>query len=42
MHVPEPVFAAFNESQNGKSAEIRAVVDKHTEHEDVPSEFRLV
>lgn len=42
MHVPEPAFAVFNESQKEDTAEIKAVFEKHTAHEDFPSEFRLV
>jgi nucleotide-binding universal stress UspA family protein len=42
MHVPEPAFASFNESQKDEAAKIKAVFDKHTEQEDFVSEYRLV
>lgn len=42
MHVPEPAFASFNQSQKAESNAIQAVFDKHTEHEDFSNEFRLV
>ncbi len=42
MHIPEPAFAAFNESQRQESDAIKGVFSKHTEHEDFVSEFRLL
>ncbi|MBW4706298.1 universal stress protein [Roseobacter sp. YSTF-M11] len=42
MHVPEPAFAAFNESQRAESEAIEAIFTKHTQNEDFPSEFRLL
>jgi nucleotide-binding universal stress UspA family protein len=42
MHIPEPAFAAFNESQKEEATAIKAVFTKHTENEDFVSEFRLV
>jgi len=42
MHIPEPAFAAFNESQKQESEAIKAVFTDHTAQEDFVSEFRLV
>ncbi|WP_299784148.1 universal stress protein [uncultured Roseobacter sp.] len=42
MHIPEPAFEAFNESQKIETAAIKAVFTKHTTNEDFQSEFRLV
>lgn len=42
MHIPGPAFATFNKSQREEAEKIRAVFDRHTEHEDFPSEYRLV
>lgn len=42
MHIPEPAFAAFNESQGDEADKIKAVFEKHTSNEDFLSEFRLV
>ena len=42
MHIPEPAFSAFNESQREEAEQIKAVFTKHTANEDFPSEFRLV
>lgn len=42
MHIPEPAFASFNESQKEQATAIKAVFTKHTKNEDFPSEYRLV
>ena len=42
MHIPEPAFAAFNESQKEEAHAIKSVFSKHIENEDFISEFRLV
>lgn len=42
MHVPEPAFAAFNESQREASNAIEAIFRKHTDDEDFSSEWRLL
>jgi len=42
MHIPEPAFAAFSESQKEEALKIKASFSKHTENESFPSEFRLV
>lgn len=42
MHIPEPVFASFNDSQRKEAAAIKEVFVKHTENDDFQSEFRLV
>lgn len=42
MHVPEPAFANFNESQKKDSDEIATIFEKHTANEDFISEFRLL
>ncbi|MDW3223859.1 MAG: universal stress protein [Paracoccaceae bacterium] len=42
MHIPEPAFSAFNESQREEAEAIKHVFSKHTENEDFVSEFRLV
>ncbi|MFL4471112.1 universal stress protein [Tateyamaria armeniaca] len=42
MHIPEPAFAAFNESQKEESEAIKAIFTRLTENEDFVSEFRLV
>lgn len=42
VHIPEPAYAAFNESQKIEAAAIKAVFTKYTANEDFQSEFRLV
>lgn len=42
VHVPEPAFAAFNESQKEAADAIQAVFDKHAGPEDFQSEFRCI
>ncbi|WP_299632514.1 universal stress protein [uncultured Roseobacter sp.] len=42
IHIPEPAFAAFNESQKKEAEAIKAIFAQHTENEDFQSEFRLV
>ena len=42
MHVPETVFANFQDSQREVAEAIKAVFDRHTENEDFASEYRLV
>ncbi|WP_227269509.1 universal stress protein [Roseobacter weihaiensis] len=42
VHVPEPAFAAFNDSQKAAADAIQAVFDKHTAPEDFQSEFRCI
>ncbi|MDG1170781.1 MAG: universal stress protein [Sulfitobacter sp.] len=42
IHIPEPAFASFHESQKKASDAIEKVFRKHTALEDFPSEFRLV
>jgi len=42
MHIPDPAFAAFNESQKEESAKIKNTFEKHTQNEDFQSEYRLV
>lgn len=42
MHIPEPAFSSFNESQKREALAIEAVFKKHTEGEAFPSEYRLV
>lgn len=42
MHIPEPAFAAFNDSQKKEAETIKAIFARHTDVEDFPSEFRLV
>jgi nucleotide-binding universal stress UspA family protein len=42
MHIPEPVFAAFNDSQQQEAEAIKKVFSAHTDNEDFRSEFRLV
>ncbi len=42
MHVPEPAFAAFNESQRAEADAIKEIFDKHTHAEEFQSEFRLL
>ena len=42
MHIPDTVYAAFNEAQKEEAEKIKAVFTKHTQSEDFPSEFRLV
>lgn len=42
MHIPEPAFVAFNDSQREETRAIKAVFDKHTDPEDFVSEFRLM
>lgn len=41
MHIPEPAFAAFNDSQKVEAEAIKGVFTQHTRNEDFPSEFRL-
>ncbi len=42
MHVPEPAFAEFNQSQKKDSTIIKEVFDNHTRSETFQSEFRLL
>ena len=42
MHIPDPAFAAFNESQKEESAKIKGTFEKFTQNEDFQSEFRLI
>ncbi|AXI45251.1 hypothetical protein C1J03_03905 [Sulfitobacter sp. SK012] len=42
IHIPEPVFATFQDSQRVEAEQIKAVFAKHTDNEDFQSEFRLV
>lgn len=42
MHVPDPMFVVFNESQDKQSDAIKATFDHHTRNEDFTSEFRLL
>ena len=42
MHIPEPAFAYFNESQKEEATKIKTVFAKHTKNEDFQSEFRIV
>lgn len=42
MHIPEPAFASFNESQKEQSAEIKATFQKYIQNENFQSEYRLV
>lgn len=42
MHIPEPTFAAFNESQKKEAEAIKEVFIRHTKNEDFVSEFRLI
>ncbi|MFC6636777.1 universal stress protein [Sulfitobacter sp. JBTF-M27] len=42
MHIPDPAFAAFNESQKEESAKIKNTFEKNTQNEDFQSEYRLV
>jgi len=42
MHIPEPAFASFNQSQKEEADAIEAVFDRLTENEDFQSEYRLV
>lgn len=42
MHIPEPAFAAFNQSQKEEAQAIEEVFEHHTRNEDFVSEFRLV
>lgn len=42
MHIPEPAFQLFNESQREQSALIKDAFTRHTKNEDFPSEFRLL
>lgn len=42
MHIPEPAFANFNESQKVEAEAIKAIFTKHTKNEDFISEFRLL
>lgn len=42
MHIPEPAFAAFNQSQKEEATAIEEIFERHTRNEDFPSEFRLI
>lgn len=42
MHVPAPAFAAFNESQEEQSAQIKAIFEQYTRAETFQAEFRLI
>lgn len=42
MHVPDPVFAHFNESQQAETDAIEATFRKHTDHETFVSEWRFL
>lgn len=42
MHIPEPAFKVFNDSQREQSAKIKDIFSHHTKNEDFPSEFRLL
>lgn len=42
MHIPEPAFKIFNDSQREEAAAIKAVFTKHTNAETFQSEFRLL
>lgn len=42
MHIPEPAFASFNQSQKEESEAIKAIFETHTQNEDFVSEFRLI
>ena len=42
MHVPDAVFASFNDSQKQEADAIKAIFAKHTDPEDFASEWRLL
>lgn len=42
LHIPDTVYAAFNESQKEEAERIKAVFTEHTRNEDFPHEFRLI
>ncbi|MCF2870391.1 universal stress protein [Octadecabacter sp. G9-8] len=42
MHIPDTVFASFNESQKKEADAIRDIFEKHTDPEEFVSEFRLL
>lgn len=42
MHIPEPAFASFNQSQKEEADAIAAIFERYTENEDFRSEFRLL
>ncbi len=42
MHIPEPAFGAFNESQREETAAIEAIFRERTQSEDFVSEWRVV
>ncbi|NNE87168.1 MAG: universal stress protein [Silicimonas sp.] len=42
MHIPDPVYASFNDAQKEEADKVKAVFTKHTQNEDFQSEFRLV
>lgn len=42
MHIPEPAYETFNESQAEESRKIEEIFDRHTRNEDFQSEYRLV
>lgn len=42
MHIPDAVFASFNDDQREEAAKVKAVFTKHTHAEEFQSEFRLV
>jgi nucleotide-binding universal stress UspA family protein len=42
MHIPEPVFSSFNESQRNEASKIKAIFHEQTKNEDFQSEYRLV
>jgi nucleotide-binding universal stress UspA family protein len=42
MHIPQPVFASFKESQRTEASKIKTIFEQHTKNEDFQSEFRLV
>ena len=42
MHIPEPAFAMFNQSQTEEAEKIKAIFDRHTANEDFAGEFRLL
>lgn len=42
MHIPGPVFSAFNENQKKEAEKIKSVFASHTDNEEFQSEFRLL
>lgn len=42
MHIPEPAFSSFNESQKEEAQAIKTVFEKYTGAEDFISEYRLI